>query len=119
MAQNSAEYLAESTSAAQRALDLATLQYNEGITDFTTVLTAEQELLRQQEDFAQTLGSISINLVGVYRALGGGWEIREGKAFIPEPIVKAMEQRTNWGGLLAHNPVPSERPTNLIRLPQW
>jgi NodT family efflux transporter outer membrane factor (OMF) lipoprotein len=119
MSQNSAEYLAESTDSAQRALDLAILQYNEGITDFTTVLTAEQELLRQQDDFAQTLGSISINLVGIYRALGGGWEIREGKEFVPEPIVKAMEKRTNWGGLLAHTPVPTEPPTNLFRLPQW
>ena len=119
MSQNSAEYLAESTASAQRAVDLAILQYNEGITDFTTVLTAEQALLKQQEDFAQTLGSISINLVGVYRALGGGWEIREGKEFVPESIVKSMEERTNWGGLLAHTSVPSERPTNLFRLPQW
>ena len=119
MSQNSAEYLAESTDSAQRALDLAILQYNEGITDFTTVLTAEQELLRQQDEFAQTLGSISINLVGIYRALGGGWEIREGKEFVPEPIIKAMEKRTNWGGLLAHTPVSTEPPTNLFRLPQW
>jgi NodT family efflux transporter outer membrane factor (OMF) lipoprotein len=119
MSQNSAEYLAGSTASAQRALDLAILQYNEGITDFTTVLTAEQELLRQQDEFAQTLGSISINLVGIYRALGGGWEIREGKEFVPEPIVKAMEKRTNWGGLLAHTPVSTEPPTNLFRLPQW
>ena len=119
MSQNSAEYLAESTASAQRAVDLAILQYTEGITDFTTVLTAEQALLKQQEDFAQTLGSISINLVGVYRALGGGWEIREGKEFVPESIVKSMEERTNWGGLLAHTSVPSERPTNLFRLPQW
>jgi NodT family efflux transporter outer membrane factor (OMF) lipoprotein len=119
MAQNSAEFLAESTAAAQRSLNLAMLQYSEGITDFTTVLTAEQELLKQQDNFAQTLGGIASNLVGVYRTLGGGWQIREGKEFIPEPIKQAMDNRTNWGDLLKPTPVPTERPTDLIRAPQW
>jgi NodT family efflux transporter outer membrane factor (OMF) lipoprotein len=119
MAQNSAEFLAQSTAAAQRSLDLAMLQYSEGITDFTTVLTAEQELLKQQDNFAQTLGGIASNLVGVYRTLGGGWQIREGKEFVPEDIKQAMDNRTHWGDLLKPTPVPTERPTNLIRAPQW
>lgn len=119
MTQNSAEFLAESTAAAQRSLDLAMLQYSEGIADFTTVLTAEQELLKQQDNFAQTLGEISSNLVGVYRTLGGGWQMREGKEFVPEPIKQAMDNRTHWGDLLKPTPVPIERPTDLIRAPQW
>ena len=61
------------------ALDLAVLQYREGTKDFTTVLIAQQALLNEQDNLASTLGNISSNLVGVYRALGGGWEIREGK----------------------------------------
>jgi len=119
MTQNSAEYLAESTAAAQRSLNLAQLQYTEGITDFTTVLTAEQELLKQQDNFAKTLGDIAKNLVGVYRNLGGGWQIREGQDFVPEPIKASMDKRTNWGDLLKPTPVPSERPTNFIRAPEW
>jgi len=117
--QNSAEFLAESTAAAQRSLDLATLQYREGITDFTTVLTAEQDLLKQQDNFAQTLGNIATNLVGVYRALGGGWQIREGKDFVPEPIQQAMAERTNWGDLLKPGAVPEKPPSSLIRAPDW
>ena len=119
MTQNSAEYLAESTAAAQRSLNLAQLQYTEGITDFTTVLTAEQELLKQQDNFAKTLGDIAKNLVGVYRNLGGGWQIREGQDFVPEPIKASMDKRTNWGDLLKPTPVPSERPTTFIRAPEW
>ena len=119
MTQNSAEYLAESTDAAQRALNISDIQYNEGMVDFTTVLNAEQDLLQQQENFVQNLGSISMNLVTVYRVFGGGWEFREGKDFVPEPIIKSMEKRTNWGGLLENNAMPSERPLNLFRLPQW
>jgi len=96
-----ARSLGESTAAARRSLDLSVLQYREGITDFTTVLTAQQALLNEQDSLAVTLGDISRNLVGVYRALGGGWQLREGKDFIPEPVRAEMAKRTNWGGLLA------------------
>ncbi len=85
----------------ERALDLAVLQYREGVTDFTTVLTAQQTLLSQQDNLASTLGNISTSLVGVYRALGGGWEIREGEDLVPAEIKAEMRERTNWGKLLA------------------
>ena len=117
--QDAAEYLAQSTAAAQRSLQLATLQYREGIADFTTVLTAEQSLLQQQDSFATTLGDIASSLVNVYRALGGGWQLREGKDFVPAPIKDAMARRTNWGALLEPMPVPTERPKDLIRAPEW
>jgi NodT family efflux transporter outer membrane factor (OMF) lipoprotein len=120
--QERAHFLAQSTAAAQRSVDLAILQYREGITDFTTVLTAEQELLTQQDNLANTLGDISRNLVGVYRALGGGWQMREGNDFVPDSVKQAMAARTNWGKLLtpaAHTPPPPEQPRSLIRPPDW
>jgi hypothetical protein len=33
------------------------------------------------------MGSIALNLVGVYRALGGGWEIRAGH----QPYLAALD----------------------------
>jgi outer membrane protein TolC len=120
--QEQAGFLAESAAAALRSLDLAVLQYREGITDFTTVLTAQQALLNEQDNLASTLGSISRNLVGVYRALGGGWQIREGQDFVPEATKEAMAQRTYWGRLLtpaAHTPAPGEEPKASLRLPDW
>ena len=95
-----AAFLADRASAAQRSVDLAVIQYREGITDFTTVLTAQQSLLTQQDNLAATVGSIALNLVGVYRALGGGWEIREGEPLVPPAIQEVMAKRTNWGKLL-------------------
>ena len=100
-AQERARFLSDSTTAAMRSLELAVIQYREGITDFTTVLTAQQALLNEQDSLASTLGDISRNLVGVYRALGGGWEIREGHDFVPAEIKETMAKRTNWGRLLA------------------
>ena len=120
--QEQAGFLGESAAAALRSFDLAVLQYREGITDFTTVLTAQQALLNEQDNLASTLGNISRNLVGVYRALGGGWQIREGQDFVPEATKEAMAKRTNWGRLLtpvAHTPSPGEEPKASVRLPDW
>ena len=121
-AQDRAELLAQSVTSAKTALDLAILQYREGITDFTTVLTAQNAVLAQQDSLASTLGNISTSLVGIYRALGGGWEIREGQDFVPAEIKVEMERRTNWGGLLApanYNLPATRQPDATPRLPDW
>src|SRR5262245_23115156 len=120
--QDRAELLAQSVTSAKTALDLAVLQYREGITDFTTVLTSQNALLAQQDSLASTLGNISTSLVGIYRALGGGWEIREGQELVPPEIKAEMERRTNWGGLLApanYNLPASRQPQSTPRLPDW
>ena len=121
-AQERAEFLARSVAAAKRSLDLAVLQYREGTKDFTTVLIAQQALLNEQDNLATTLGNVSSSLVGVYRALGGGWEIRGGKDLVPSEIKGEMAKRTSWGKLLApasYNPPVSEEPKSLIRPPDW
>jgi NodT family efflux transporter outer membrane factor (OMF) lipoprotein len=121
-AQDRAELLAQSVTSAKTALDLAVLQYREGITDFTTVLTSQNALLAQQDSLASTLGNISTSLVGIYRALGGGWEIREGQDLVPPEIKAEMERRTSWGRLLApanYNLPASRQPQSAPRLPDW
>jgi len=121
-AQDRAGFLARSATAARGALDLAIQQYRQGVVDFTTVLVAQQSLLSVQDNLATTVGNIASNLVGVYQALGGGWEIREGKDLVPQEIKEEMAKRTNWGKLLApasYNPLPSEEPKSPIRLPDW
>jgi len=120
--QDRADLLARSVTSSQRAVDLAILQYREGITDFTTVLTAQQALLAQQDSLASTLGSISTSLVGIYRALGGGWETREGEDLVPAEIKAEMRQRTDWGKLLSpttYNMPASREPQSTPRVPDW
>ncbi len=120
--QDQARFLEEGARAAASSLNLAVVQYREGITDFTTVLTAQQNLLSAQDSLAIARGNISGSLVGVYRALGGGWEIREGHDFVPPETTEAMEKRTNWGKLLtpaAQTPPTPEQQKRLIRAPDW
>jgi NodT family efflux transporter outer membrane factor (OMF) lipoprotein len=121
-AQERAQLLALSTASAKRSLDLAVEQYRGGITDFTTVLVGEQSLLGEQDNLVTTLGTISSSLVGVYRALGGGWQIREGMDLVPPEVRETMAKRTNWGNLLNRAtympPASGEHPPPL-RLPDW
>ena len=112
-AQDQAGFLVHAVTAAQKTLELAGYQYRQGVVDFTTVLVAQQSLLNEQDRLATTLGNISSSLVGVYRALGGGWEIQEGKGLLPAEITAEMARRTNWGSLLepaAYNPRPPSSP---------
>ena len=41
-----------------------------------------------------------LNLVAMYKALGGGWQIREGKDFVSKDNVEEMEKHTDWGNLI-------------------
>jgi NodT family efflux transporter outer membrane factor (OMF) lipoprotein len=121
-AQDRADLLAKSVTSSRNAVSLAVLQYREGVTDFTTVLTTQQALLNQQDNLASTLGNISTSLVGVYRALGGGWETREGEELVPPEIKAEMRRRTNWGDLLApatYNLPASREPRSVPRFPDW
>ena len=113
---------------ANAALGIALLQYNLGTRDFTTVLTAEQNLYTAQNDLAMAEGNVSTGLASVYEALGGGWQIRADNEFVPAATAKEMRNRTNWGELLPSpsTPQPSApalpTPANVSakpRLPQW
>ncbi len=59
----------------QLAVDLATEQYRAGLVDFLSVLEAQRELYANEDQLAQSQTSVTTNLVGLYRALGGGWSV--------------------------------------------
>ena len=81
-------------------MEIANIQYREGTVDFTTVLTAEQTLFQTENSLAVAEGTIPLGLIATYRALGGGWQIRQGHDFLPAQSRHEMSQRTNWGSLL-------------------
>jgi len=93
--------------ASRRSVDLALIQYRDGVTDYTRVLDTQRALVNGQDSLADSQGNISLNLIDLYKALGGGWQIRVGKDFVPEEIKKEMRERTNWGGLLSPEEIES------------
>ena len=94
--------LAEAAVAARRAVDLALIRYRDGLGNYTPVLLTQRSLLLQEDLLTDARGRLAGNLVGLYRSLGGGWQLREGNEFISDETRDTMQQRTNWGDLLDH-----------------
>jgi NodT family efflux transporter outer membrane factor (OMF) lipoprotein len=74
--QERTRFQAESVDQAKKAVQIALVQYKAGTVDFTTVTQVEQALVAQQNTLAIAQGEIATGLIQIYRALGGGWEIR-------------------------------------------
>ena len=90
--------------ASQRSVDVATIQYQEGSITFNTLISTLAANTQQQDLLSSTQGSVATSLVQVYKALGGGWEIRNGQDpvdLLPEPMKAEMRERTGaWEGVL-------------------
>jgi NodT family efflux transporter outer membrane factor (OMF) lipoprotein len=95
--------------AAQRSAEIAGVQYREGAVDYQRVLDAQRALLEQQNNLAQTHSDVVVNVITLYKALGGGWQAREGQPFIAPRTQKEMEQRTDWGDLLPQARAPETK----------
>ena len=67
---------AASVDDAEKAVKIVLAQYKAGAIDFTRVTQLEQALVQQQDVLTQARGEIATGLIQVYRALGGGWQIR-------------------------------------------
>ena len=72
------------TAAQQRAFDLSTFRYRNGVDNYLTVLTAQTGLYDAQLTLVSTRLQRLTNLVDLYRALGGGWIQKTGEA--PRPV---------------------------------
>ena len=59
---------------AERAVRAVRARYDTGLTGFTAVLDAQQSLLNQRDQLAQSDGMLRRNIVSLYKALGGGWQ---------------------------------------------
>lgn len=68
--------LATSSGAWRDAVKLVTAQFEADKIEFVPVGYVQQNLLTQQNEAIQAQGDVSLALIDVYRALGGGWQIR-------------------------------------------
>lgn len=68
-------FLVDAVAANRRAFELANELYIRGLNDFLNVLIAQRALATSESDLAQSAATTASNLVSLYKALGGGWEI--------------------------------------------
>jgi NodT family efflux transporter outer membrane factor (OMF) lipoprotein len=69
--------LADAVTAAQQSVDIVRTQYLSGLTDFQRYLDSERALFQQQDLLAASEGQVVRNLIGLNKALGGGWEVSD------------------------------------------
>jgi len=67
--------LVASVAAYQEALALDNERYAKGLTTFLTVLTDQASLYSVQTDLTKCRANVRTNLVSLYKALGGGWNV--------------------------------------------
>ena len=122
-AKKTAQFLAKANRSAIKATHLTLIRYKEGESDYTDVLYAEQQQLRVQTSLVNAQGEVPIALVALYRALGGGWQIRNGNDIVPKQIKENMAARTNWGNLLTQQnhqpPANKKQKIKQLYLPSW
>ncbi len=96
---------ARSVAAYQDAVRLANIRYLAGLSGYVEVLDAEQQLFPAENTLAQTRYERLNNLVQLYKALGGGWNIQDPTWAPPRPTV------------LASPPAPSRTPAPAVAAP--
>ena len=92
--QEQTRLLTESVIAAEKAFKIVVAQYKAGTVDLNRVATIETNLVQEEDLQVQARGQIALGLVQVYRALGGGWQIRLGQGAVPgsQPAPAAVER---------------------------
>lgn len=66
--------LSDALTAAELALKLARELYERGLADYFAVLDAERSLYAVEDDLTASTTAVSVKLIALYKALGGGWE---------------------------------------------
>lgn len=84
--------LTTSVDAAKKSVGEAMAQYQGGMTDFNRVAVVQEKLVQRQEEYAQAQGAIALGLIDVYRALGGGWQIRIAAPRVERAPLPAAEE---------------------------
>jgi NodT family efflux transporter outer membrane factor (OMF) lipoprotein len=68
--------LRDAVAANRRAVEMSNELYIRGLVDFLNVLDNQRSLFASESDLAQSQATMATNLVALYKALGGGWEVQ-------------------------------------------
>lgn len=99
--EDAAVFVQNAVTAAESAVKLSLVQYREGAVDYQRVLDSQRALLDSQNQLATTRSAAVTALIALYKALGGGWELRQGDPVVPDATRREMQDRTSWDGYFA------------------
>jgi outer membrane protein TolC len=67
-------WLEQVVNADQKAVDLANQLYTNGLGSYLNLLDAQRALYDSQDQLVQSERAVTVNLIALYKTLGGGWE---------------------------------------------
>lgn len=121
--QKSLQSMNIANNSALKTAQLTEARYQAGETDYSSVLNAQIQQLNVQLSLVNAEGSVPQGLITLYRALGGGWQIRGKNDVVSDATKKEMKERTNWGSLLDEEnhlaPTDKTEKTEQTWLPNW
>jgi NodT family efflux transporter outer membrane factor (OMF) lipoprotein len=72
--------LQDAVNASRSAVEIPSELYKNGLTSFLNVVDAERSLYQAEDELVQSERTVTVNLVTLYKALGGGWQTAIGGA---------------------------------------
>ena len=108
--------LKNAVNAARRSLAIAMVQYQEGMSDFQRVLDTQRTLFSQQDLLVSTMSNVTLNLIALYKAMGGGWQQGRGRPLVDDAPRTTMGEPNDWQEMLAAPlPPPSAGPQLIMK----
>src|SRR3546814_1142183 len=86
--------------AANNSAILSRSQYRAGLTDFTTLNTAESQLLSARNGLTQAKADQATALIQLYLALGGGWDSTTVPTAPDTPATRSEEHTSELQSLM-------------------
>lgn len=104
------EHLRAQVEHAKQALVLARSRYELGVADITTLLNDATTVLTAEQQLAQSQTNVSVDLISLYKALGGGWEetYPDARAISPPVLTAAAAAAPLLAALPGLPPVPAQ-----------
>jgi len=83
-----------------RAFNISVIQYNDGLVSYQRLLTTVEKLTSTQDRYATIKGNLANQVILLYKALGGGWQISKGKSYLSQETAEKMKGTVDWGRYL-------------------
>lgn len=104
LTQKQLEEREEALKATVRAFNISVTQYHDGLVSYQRLLSTVEKLTFAQDAYARTRGELATDVVLLYKALGGGWQASNGKAYLSRSSLERMKKRgVDWGVYLDEN----------------
>jgi len=106
--QEQADQLAIGVAEVNAAEQIAMTLYQTGAIDFNRVFLIQALQFAQQDELVNSRANVVLNLIAVYRSLGGGWEIRcpNGGVGMPLEFVSTGQPSRPIGAIPERRPTP-------------